>query len=216
VLLRRSGVTSHVAVHPAIKEAVVAELVFNCDRLLDEWAQLISRVAQGDQALRADALKESFKRWDCADRMLTHAVRIDRILRAPKGKDSDSSWKIRQDVAEEIGLIVNLSLDQRKNLHDARNAMEHADEKLPDFVLNNPGKALGPVSVGPEAEQGGARNYVPLRAINTLTWNCEVNGIPVNLKSLSDAVRNLKFGLPSAGVSARFTPREVLGDNAAD
>jgi hypothetical protein len=193
---------------PVLKEAAFAELAFEADRLLEAWNELRARVAKGDSVLAGNPIAESTARWDCADRMLTHAVRIDRILQPQKGQDSPESQKAREETAAELGKLVNLSLSHREKFRAARNSIEHSDERLPGFVDANPKKALGPFSVGPDADQGIKRNYVPLRALNTLTWDCTVIGDRVNLKELVDAVRDIKFHLPSPGVSPKFIPRD--------
>jgi len=190
----------------------VAELIYNCDRLLEAWNQLRLRISQGDQALALRPDSEVVARWDYVERMLIHAVRIDRILQAPRGDDEPWSWQMRQELATEIGSGVNLSLPQRYQIRRARNAVEHADEKLPNFIIANPGKALGSISVGPEADQGSRRNFIPWRAVNTLTWDGVVNGERVNLRDLAEVVREVKFGLPGPGTSPRLTPYNVPGD----
>lgn len=190
-----------------IREALLAELYFECEEVLKAWSALVHMVSSGDVALAHGGTEEVVNRWQCADRLLTHAVRVYRILDPVLGQGTPTSLAHRQRVASALGVKLQLNETQRAALRKARNMVEHADEYLPEFVLANPGKALGPVSVGPEADKGAPRNYIALRALNTLDWICSVNGVAVNLKEVVDASRQVRFYLPPPGVSPKFVPK---------
>ena len=186
-----------------IVEAFLSELYFECGWTLGARNRLTQMIAAGDLVLGANPVDRSLERWACVDEMLVHLNRLDRLMN-PVGGRSSQTYNLRRQLADLARARGYNPPSDAGQLAAVRNIVEHADEHLPQFILDNLGKALGPVDVGPQAGPKPVNNYVPMRAYDTLTEECFAHGETVNLSKLLAEVRELKFRLPKPGVSARL------------
>lgn len=199
---------------PAIEEAYLSEVYFECTWILEARNRLLALDSAGDHAFGVRPFEQTLERWSYVDQMLVHLERLDRLLNPTKGHGTPDSYAIRRELAKlmvDRGYPLPGSVD---DLRSVRDVVEHADEHLPEFIMRNPGRALGPFAVGPLSGPNLELNYIPLRSYNTVSGECSVNGKSVNLAKLVEEVRTLRFSLPRPGVTPRLTTSDIPSDKS--
>jgi hypothetical protein len=191
---------------------LVTELHFECHWFLHAWEEL--RRFEQNPLLPSNAKPTTghgnpFKNpvflreldmWACVDRILGHAIRIDRILNPDRysnwsrgGTDSAAMKRVFSEVARKYVAPGAFSADDLKSLRDAT---EHLNERLFLFASARDMKSLQPFGWGPEGVVGGPAQSSVVRGFDSFTGICTVLGVAVNLSRVHEWVRGVKFALP--------------------
>lgn len=197
-----------------LHEVFLAELAYECAWFELAWDEMYKARDEGDARVLADPLRDNLKVWSYVDRMLTHIVRINRLLNPdPRAgpKESEDSRRWRVEFAEWIGdrVLTDLALDP--DSLQARNGSEHANEYLHDFIAKygaprggrNP--RFAKFSIGVMGDSGRPEGApIPIRSFNYTDGVCVVFGRPINLLRMCERVKGLRSQLPPAPVATEL------------
>jgi hypothetical protein len=184
----------------ALHKVFLTELWYECIWFVQEAEGLAALFNQGEGAVLSDAEKHNAIAWSFVDGMLSHLVRIDRLINSNasvrKSKELEGADEWRNEfgdwVRDRVFTRIRLTPSQR----DARNSAEHANERLFQFWKNNRGQRVGPISF---VHPGGVQSSGPARYARSFDLNtgvCQVFGDSINLQIMEGDVRRLLSQLP--------------------
>ncbi|MGA7862073.1 MAG: hypothetical protein WCB19_09510 [Thermoplasmata archaeon] len=185
--------------------ALVQELHFECEWFINAWDELTDRLSKGDRAMTSDSHAHQIVMWSYADRMLTHAARIDRILNPSSwgSQDRPPSRRARFQFARVASTHLPSNLFDQRDLDSLRGSVEHANERLPDFIAGRDINNLYPIQVGPLAIEQTPEASNTLRGFDPISKVCTVLGDRVDLERVHQSIRKLKFALPRQHLRTR-------------
>lgn len=134
---------------PISDTALESELFFECC-WFEKAAEDLNVFVQTQIPIQMDPVMHNILAWSYVDRMLVHATRISRLVEpgsAPDSRESKTSFKERVRFAEEFRKRINLKTLKTEELRRCRNAVEHSNERLVDYILEHKGGRTGPFSV---------------------------------------------------------------------
>jgi hypothetical protein len=205
--------------------AFETELRFECNWFNQTWSELEALLLQGDSPMVADTNLYNLNVWSFIDRLLNHAVRIDRMLnpRDYSSRDSHDSRKARASFSRKAHASLPADAFNEGDLKAIRDSVEHANERIPAFIAGREMNLLKPFLIGPLVVKTspGAVDY--LRGFNPSTGLCVVFGEPVDLNLVRRSVQSLLLVLPPLHVHTQLLlppepgsdqPRELLREEA--
>lgn len=193
-----------------IEYALITELHFECQWFIDAWNELHSLLSQGDRSVTSDPDAYNNSMWSFADRMLTHAARIDRILHPENwgSRDPPRSKSAREQFARTAASHLPADLFDQSDLKSLRGSVEHANERIPEFIVGRDINSLYPLLIGPLAVEDSKQSRSALRRFDPISKTCIVLGDRVELTRVHGSIRELKFKLPKRHVRMRVFQSE--------
>jgi hypothetical protein len=188
----------------------VTELHFECHWFLRAWEELIgfernpllpsnakSTTEHGNPLKNPIFLRE-LAMWECVDRLLNHAIKIDRVLSPDRYNswDRPDSKGMRRVFSNVARKYVHAGDFSAKDLKALRDATEHLNERLYAFATTRDMSSLQPFGWDSEAVIGGPSGSKVVRGFDSYSGICSVLGVAVNLGRVHAWVRSVKFALP--------------------
>jgi hypothetical protein len=190
-----------------------SELFFECFWFEQACNELNAFVAS-DLPIKGDPLLHNLRTWSYLDRMLIHAARISRLVDPPlkfdPNKESKESYEERLRFASELRWRVNPSVLQSKDLRACRNALEHANEGIVDYVRKHRDRRTGPFSTDWSKDGRVESEVKGFRRWHQATGECLVFGKPTNLLRTYAVVKIIQ------GVVHPHVTSELQGSDVAD
>ena len=136
--------------------------------------------------------------------MISASRRISRILWEGTGS---GELRERLHVANDSPL---------RQANKVRNAMEHIETRLPEFVRAHPGKHMAGWTLSNDPTDSTRPDSVRLRYLNVTSWKCGAYDIvdykECNLETIATAARALKFLLHLTLHTTIHFPQRVPSD----
>jgi hypothetical protein len=199
--------------------AFETELHFECHWFMQAWRELEALNLQGNAPMLANTLLFNLSAWSIVDRLLNHAVRIDRMLNPQNyaSKDSKESRAARESLSGKARKALPPDVFAEGDLKAIRDSIEHANERIPAFIAGRDIDRLQPFLIGPMAKKSPAGVVNFLRGFDPFTGVCIVFGREADLNRIQQSVQKLLMALPPLRVHSKlFLPPDVGADQKPD
>lgn len=190
------GDFSHASI---LQRMFLSELWFECFWFNQALGEMLKLRDEGDSAVEAEPIINNLRIWSYVDRMLTHVVRIDRLVNPRTGarEEDPKSLEWRKGFADWLRERVSSDLFIDRDTRKVRDVAEHSNEYLYAFLTRHLGQKIGPFGIGVDVSKTPEAGAAFIRVFDQTSGYCSVYGKgPMYLRSIHDKINDLIKQLP--------------------